>query len=295
MYIPRHTNTYDSDNDERHTNTRRGYSNRSNDPIPQIVSKRTKFILEGLLYTELNQFFLSELSEDGYAGVELRQTPIRYEAIIRSTRPKNILGDKGRRIRTLQQVVTKRFNFPEGVVELFVERVLHSGLSAIAQAISLEYKIKGGLEIRRAACGVVRFIMDNEAVGCEVIVSGKLKGERARAAKFAEGTLIHSGHGTQTYIDQAIRHCCLRVGIFGCRVKIHLPHDPTGKKGPKNPRPDQITIREPPPPLCLPLTYTYTRFRPLPPGWVPPKQVKETEGKKNTKTSKKKNKKERKE
>ena len=32
-------------------------------------------------------------------------------------------GEKGRRIRELTSVVQKRFNFPEGTVELYVEKV----------------------------------------------------------------------------------------------------------------------------------------------------------------------------
>merc|ERR1719320_1405214 len=35
----------------------------------------------------------------------------------------NVLGEKGRRIRELTSVVQKRFNFPEGTVELYAEKV----------------------------------------------------------------------------------------------------------------------------------------------------------------------------
>ena len=32
----------------------------------------------------------------------------------------------------------------------------------------------------------------------------------------------------------------LYVGVLGIKVKIMLPHDPTGKQGPKKPLPDQV-------------------------------------------------------
>ncbi len=57
------------------------------------------------------------------AGVEVRVTPMRTEIIIRATRTQNVLGEKGRRIRELTSLVQKRFNFPEGNVELYAERV----------------------------------------------------------------------------------------------------------------------------------------------------------------------------
>merc|ERR1712014_277489 len=101
------------------------------------------------------------------------------EIIIMATRTQNVLGEKGGRIRELTSVVQKRFNFPEGTVELYAEKVATRGLCAIAQAESLRYKLIGGLAVRRAH-GVLRFIMESGAKGCEVVVSGKLRGQRAK-------------------------------------------------------------------------------------------------------------------
>ncbi|KAG8173279.1 hypothetical protein JTE90_009250, partial [Oedothorax gibbosus] len=154
-------------------------------------------------------------------------------------------GEKGRRIRELTSVVQKRFNFPEGSVELYAEKVAARGLCAIAQCESLRYKLIGGLAVRRACYGVLRFIMESGAQGCEVIVSGKLRGQRAKSMKFVDGLMIHSGHPTHDYVDSAVRHVLLRQGVLGIKVKIMLPWDPTGKIGPKNPLPDSVSIIEP--------------------------------------------------
>ena len=81
--------------------------------------------------------------------MEVRVTPTRTEIIILATRTQNVLGEKGRRIRELTSVVQKRFSFPEGTVELYAEKVGTRGLSAIAQAESLRYKLIGGLAVRR--------------------------------------------------------------------------------------------------------------------------------------------------
>ncbi len=66
-----------------------------------------------------------------------------------------------------------------------------------------------------SACyGVLRFIMESGAKGCEVIVSGKLRGQRAKSMKFVDGFMIHSGYPTREYIDNAVTHVHLRQG--GC-------------------------------------------------------------------------------
>ena len=72
------------------------------------ISKKRKFVADGVFYAELNELLTRELAEEGYAGVEVRVTPMRTEIIIRATRTQNVLGEKGRRIRELTSVVQKR-------------------------------------------------------------------------------------------------------------------------------------------------------------------------------------------
>ncbi|XP_006875481.1 PREDICTED: 40S ribosomal protein S3 isoform X1 [Chrysochloris asiatica] len=225
------------------------------------ISKKRKFVADGIFKAELNEFLTRELAEDGYSGVEVRVTPTRTEIIILATRTQNVLGEKGRRIRELTAVVQKRFGFPEGSVEvstrvlikectlfllkLYAEKVATRGLCAIAQAESLRYKLLGGLAVRRACYGVLRFIMESGAKGCEVVVSGKLRGQRAKSMKFVDGLMIHSGDPVNYYVDTAVRHVLLRQGVLGIKVKIMLPWDPSGKIGPKKPLPDHVSIVEP--------------------------------------------------
>ncbi|CAN0334587.1 unnamed protein product, partial [Phaeothamnion confervicola] len=161
------------------------------------ISKKRKFIADGVFYAELNELLTRELAEDGYAGVEVRVTPLRTEIIIRATRPQNVLGEKGQRIRELTSVVQKRFSFPDGAVELYAERVAKRGLCAQTQAESLKYKLLGGLAVRRACYGVLRFIMESGAKGAEVVVSGKLRAQRAKAMKFRDGYMIKSGRARE--------------------------------------------------------------------------------------------------
>lgn len=209
------------------------------------MSTKRKFVADGVFYSELNELLTRELAEDGYAGVEVRTTPHRTEIIIRATRTQNVLGEKGQRIRELTSVVQKRFDFADGAVELYAERVANRGLCAQAQAESLKFKLLGGLAVRRACYGVVRFVMEASAKGVEVIVTGKLRGQRAKAMKFGDGYMIKTGHAGQVYTDTAVRHVLMRQGVIGIKVSIMLPHDPKGVIGPKIPLDDVVSILEP--------------------------------------------------
>jgi len=210
---------------------------------PGPISKKRKFVADGVFFAELNEFFTRELAEQGYSGCEVRVTPARTEIIIRATHTQEVLGDKGRRIRELTALVQKRFKFREGTVELYAEKVQQRGLSAVAQCESLRYKLLAGLAVRRACYGVLRFIMESGAKGCEVVVSGKLRAARAKSMKFTDGFMIHSGQPVRDFVDSATRHVLLRQGVLGVKVKIFSDELPGGKG--KKPLPDAVFIVEP--------------------------------------------------
>ena len=58
--------------------------------------------------------------------------------------------------------------------------------------------------------------MESGAKGCVVIVSGKLRGQRAKSMKFVDGLMVHAGNPTRDYIDKAVTHVLLRQGTITC-------------------------------------------------------------------------------
>lgn len=74
-----------------------------------------------------------------------------------------------------------------------------------------------------AAYGVLRFVMESGAKGCEVVISGKLRAARAKSMKFTDGFMIHSGQPARDFVDEAVRHVMLRQGVLGIKVKMCVP------------------------------------------------------------------------
>lgn len=167
-------------------------------------------------------------------------TPARKEIIIRATHTQEVLGENGRRIRELTSLVAQRFRLPPSTVELYAEKVQNRGLCAAVQCESLRYKLLAGLAVRRACYGVLRFIMESGAKGCQVIVSGKLRAARAKSMKFTDGFMVHTGQPAIDFVDSATRHVLLRQGVLGVKVKIF-----SEQKSPGKTMPDNIFIQEP--------------------------------------------------
>jgi len=207
------------------------------------ISKKRKFIKDGVFFAEINEFLRRMLAEDGYAGVEIKPRPDCTQIVIKCTKTPDVV----KRIPYIQKLLQLRHKLEEGTIKVFAEKVNPRGLSARAQAQSICYKLKGGLAVRRACYGVLKFIMDNgKAKGVQIIISGKLRGARAKAMKFKEGYMITSGHAKNSYIVEAVEHVLLRQGTIGVRVTIMLPHDPEGRNGGvKEALPDVVTVHNP--------------------------------------------------
>ncbi|KAK1346803.1 hypothetical protein QTO34_000663 [Cnephaeus nilssonii] len=153
------------------------------------ISKKRKFVADGIIKAELNEFLTQELAEDGYSGVKVQVTPTKTEIIIWATWMQNVLGETGQQLWELTAMVQKKFGNPEGSADFYDETVATRGLCAIAQAESLHYKLLGGFAGWWACYGMLQFIIESRAKGCEIMVSGKHRGQRAKSMKFVNGLM----------------------------------------------------------------------------------------------------------
>ena len=141
----------------------------------QEISKKQKFIQDGLFYAELNDFLARELAHFGYTGCEIKKTPRRTEITIRALKSVQIIGRDGQHIRELISLVQKRFGYPKHSICMYAELVKNRGLSALGHAQMLKFKLFYGLSVRKAVYSVLKSIMKKQAKGCEITISGKIR------------------------------------------------------------------------------------------------------------------------
>ncbi|HLN51100.1 MAG TPA: 30S ribosomal protein S3, partial [Thermoplasmata archaeon] len=85
-----------------------------------------------------------------------------------------------------------------------------------------------------AGHSTVRRIMEAGARGCQVILSGKLTGERHRTERFKAGTIKYCGEAVHLWIDKGFYQARLKPGVIGVNVWIM---NPLAKL------PDEITVK----------------------------------------------------
>jgi small subunit ribosomal protein S3 len=80
--------------------------------------------------------------------------------------------------------------------------------------------LERGWYFRKAGSSILRRVMDSGALGCEVVIAGKLTGARARTQKFTEGYIKHCGEPSNTIVEKGYAVAIKKLGVIGVQVKL---------------------------------------------------------------------------
>ncbi len=209
-------------------------------------NKKKRFVADGVFKAEIHEFFTRALVGAGYAGLTIKNTVKRIIITVKVVNKQTALGSNGVRGNEFESLIEKRFGFEPGKVLIHFDPVRNKHLCASAQVELLKGKLIQKAPVRSAAMYIIRGVMRVKDVkGCEIIISGKLRQQRAKQMKYKGGYLISTGKPKELYIDHAIRYISFPQGVIGLQVKIMLPTDFTGRQGCPIPLPDKFTINEP--------------------------------------------------
>lgn len=189
-----------------------------------MVGARVKqyFISLGLKKTMVDQFLASYFVEAGYAGVELYKTPTGHRVVIYAEFPGRLIGRGGSIIRKLTAVLQNRFGLEN--VNITVMPVTDPDLNARVVASRIVRALEKEIPYRRVIMAMLKRVMDAGAVGAEIIISGKLRGERATYEKLRAGKIYKAGDMVDYMVDRAVAKVLLKPGIYGVEVVIVKPN-----------------------------------------------------------------------
>jgi small subunit ribosomal protein S3 len=179
------------------------------------------FIEDSIKKTEIDEFLQNEFERAGYGGVSITKTPLGTHLVIYTMRPGIVIGRGGETIRTLATVLEENFQLPSP--QISVAEIEIPELNAYVVASRIASALKRGVHYRRAGFWGLNQIMDAGALGAEVIISGKLRTDRARYEKFKAGYLPKSGEPPRRYMRKAELHVQTKPGILGVKVRLIPP------------------------------------------------------------------------
>jgi small subunit ribosomal protein S3 len=179
------------------------------------------FIEQNSRKLAIDEFLASELNAAGYGGVEIRKMPMKTEVVIHASRPGVVIGRRGAKIRELTYILENEFGIEN--VQLEVSEIENPWLDAAVMASRLARQLERGVRFRRMAYWILRRVMRAGAMGCEIIVKGKLSSRRARYQKFKQGTIAKTGEPADVFVDHANDRAILKPGVIGITVRIMRP------------------------------------------------------------------------
>ncbi|MDH7593925.1 MAG: 30S ribosomal protein S3 [Methanomicrobiales archaeon] len=180
-----------------------------------------KFVAEGVRKARVEKYLTKELKRAGFGGMDIARTPMGTQVTIFAERPGIVIGKGGRLVRQVTQELASVYGVESPQVD--VQQVQNPNFNAQIMAERLANAIERGWYFRKAGQSIVRRVMDAGALGCEVIIAGKLTGPRARVQKFVEGYMKHAGEPSITIVQKGYAIAIKKLGVIGVQVRIIPP------------------------------------------------------------------------
>ena len=166
----------------------------------------------------INDFLREKIKDAGFSNVEISKTPTGTRVVLHVTRPGIVIGRKGTGIKDLTEILEKQFGLKNP--QIAVEEILKPELSPNVMCNRMASHLERGTAFRRATMWTMQQIMDNGAMGTQITISGKLRGDRSAFEKHSAGILPRAGHHADVVVSEDIVHVETAMGLIGIRIRI---------------------------------------------------------------------------
>ena len=168
----------------------------------------------------LKDYLREAIKDAGFSHAEISKTPTGTRVALHVTRPGIVIGRKGSGIRELTDKLATDFALksPQISVVEIEKPELVPGVMCQRMASHLER----GTAFRRATMWTLKQIMEGGAMGVQITISGKLRGDRSAFEKHIAGILPRAGHHAEVIVDEDIAHVKTAMGLIGIRIRIAI-------------------------------------------------------------------------
>ena len=166
----------------------------------------------------LKDFLRERIKESGFSDVEISKTPTGTRIVLHVTIPGIVIGRKGSGIRELTEKLGIEFGLKNP--QISVSEIPKPELAPSVMCNRLASHIERGTAFRRATMWTLQQIMEGGAMGVQITISGKLRGDRSAFEKHSLGVLPRAGHHADVIVAEDIAHVRTPMGLIGIRIRI---------------------------------------------------------------------------
>lgn len=181
-----------------------------------------KFIDNALIKIKISRYLEKELIKAGFSRVEIQKTPVLTRITVYVLNPGRVIGRGGSTIDRLTETIKARFGVENPQIN--VMEVENKMLEPMLVARDIAEKFERGLNARKVLQMTLRTIIQNGALGAEIIAAGKLaaKGARAKTIRKSIGYIPKAGNVTEL-VREAEATSYPKYGAIGVKVRIVPP------------------------------------------------------------------------
>jgi len=183
-----------------------------------------QFVAQKIKEFQIQEYVKNTLKRVGHSHTRLQKTPLGEKIVIYAMRPGLIVGKKGSNIKKLTNTLKRKFNLENPQIE--IAEVDNPSIDAqiVAERIAETMEKFGSQRFKGICHKTMEDTMRNEALGIEILISGKVPSSRAKVWRFYTGYLKKSGDIAQIGVRKAYADAQLKTGTVGVQVRI-MPAD----------------------------------------------------------------------
>ena len=165
---------------------------------------------------EIRKAIKTRLYHAGISSIEIERFTQRMRVTINAARPGIIIGRKGVEVERLKKVLG---NLTERQIHINIKEIKNPELDAQLQAEAVALQLQRRVAFRRALKRAMQATMQGGALGCKMMVKGRLGGaEMSRTEWYREGRVPL--HTLRADIDYGFTEAHTTYGRIGVKVWI---------------------------------------------------------------------------
>lgn len=184
------------------------------------MTQMKNIIKDNYNMTLLNDYLREAIKDAGFSGVDVSKTPTGTRVALFVTRPGIVIGRKGTGIRELTEKLATQFELKNP--QISVEEIPKPELSPSVMCNRMASHLERGTAFRRATMWTLQQIMEGGAMGVQITISGKLRGDRSAFEKHTAGILPRAGNHAKGIVSEDIAHVQTPMGLIGIRIRIAI-------------------------------------------------------------------------
>jgi len=181
-----------------------------------------KFIEDSIVKAEISKYLQEALSKAGFSDIEIQKTPMLTRITVWVTNPGRVIGRAGETINELTRKINEKFKIENP--QISVAEVVNPMLEPRLVAKYIANALERGANARSLLHSVLEDVINNGAMGAEIIATGKLaaKGAKSRQIKVRQGYIPKAGDVVKL-VKEARLAAYPKYGAIGVVVRIVKP------------------------------------------------------------------------